>query len=268
MDASSGLYTVLDAVCINIYSCLLPSELHALALTSHHLSKEVPRHLTRTCIEVFRKSVGYSVEDKNGNHFSVEFAPGNAIQSKGDVVASHLKHIHRDGLRICNTESKEESMEKATSLLRENNNCFLPFTHPECNENVMVSPEYIFNEDYGKVSPQKALSQMWICKCKVKRSRDFVRRAWVYRHLGINKNQENTFTRLDLIRAWVYCLLGLKQNRIVAKSSFDVTWKALNLNNSEHDAVELYSYRERTDSFLIQSELGDTITLEQYQLRV
>lgn len=268
MDNSSGIYTVLDAVCINVYSYMLPSELNALALTSRYLSIEVPRHLTRTCIEVFRNSVGYSVEDKNGNHFSVEFAPGDAIPTKEDVVASHLKHIHRDGLRICNTESKEESLEKATSLLGEGDKCFLPFTHPDCKENVVLSPEYVFHYEYDFISSQVALSQMWICKCKVKKSRDFVRRAWVYRHLGINKNRDNTFTRLDLIRAWVHCLLGVKQNRILAKSSFDVTWKALNLNNLVDDAVELYSYRERTDSFLIQSELGDTITLEQYQLRV
>jgi hypothetical protein len=237
-------------------------------MTSRHLSKEVPKHLVRTCIEVFSKSAGYSVEDADGNHFSVGFARGDALPTDGEVVHYHLQHIHRDGLLIRGTETKEESLEQATSLLCEDSTCFLPFIHPDGDENVAISPRYNLYRERGLVSKNDALSSMWIYRCKVKKSRDFVRRAWVYRHLGIKKNQANTFTRLELIRAWVYCLLRLKQNRITTRSCFDVTWESLNLGVSDEDKIQLFGYRERTDSFLIRSELGDIITLEQYQLRV
>jgi hypothetical protein len=266
--STNELYTVLDVMGVNIYSCLLPSELHALTLTSKHLSSDVPQHLVRTCIEVFSQSVGYSIEDKSGNHFSVGFAKGGAFPSKGELVKSHLRHIHRDGLRICDTESEEESMEQATALLRQDKACFLPFTHPDGDENVMISPRYNFCGRRGLISSEEALSSMWIYKCKVMKSRDFVRRAWVYRHLGINKNQANTFTRLDLIRAWVYCLMRLKQARVICESSFDVNWQALNLDVPDKDAIQLSGYRERTDSYFIRSELGDVITVEQYQMRI
>lgn len=263
----SELQKVLDVVGVNIYSSLLPSELHALTLSSRHLSEEVPKHLVRTCIEVFSKSVGYYVEDKNGNHFTVGFTKGDAIPSKGEVVYNHLQHVHRDGLRIQNTKTEEDSMKQATSLIENGDKlCFLPFVYCESEHNVLVSPQYTFEEERHELTPSEhVLSSMWICNCKVKKSRDFVRRAWVYRHLGIKKNQVNTFSRLDLIRAWVYCLLHQKQNRVVSRSCFDVSWQVLNLNISEHTIT---LYKERTDSYLVCSELGDTITLEQYQLRV
>jgi hypothetical protein len=265
---TSELYTVLDVVGVNIYSCLLPSELHALTLTSQHLSNEVPPHLVRTCIEVFSQSVGYSIEDKSGNHFSVGFEKGGVFPSEGELVRNHLRHIHRDGLRIYDTESEEESMQQAAALLRQDNSCFLPFMHPEGDENVMISPKYNFYGRRGLISGEEELSSMWIYKCKVKKSRDFVRRAWVYRHLGINKNHANTFTRLDLIRAWVYCLMSMKQARVISKSCFDVNWQALNLDVPDKDAIQLSGYKERTDSYIIQSLLGDVITVEQYQMRV
>jgi hypothetical protein len=268
MDNSNQLYTILDVVGVNLYSYLLPSELHALTLTSSPLSHEVPKQLVRTCTEVFSKSVGYSVEDKDGNHFSAGFAHGNASANEGDVVTGHLQHIHRDGLRIRGTRSAKESLQQATSLLREDKTSFLPFTHPEGDGNVVISPKYDFIHETHRISKEDALSSMWVCKCKVKKTRDFVRRAWVYRHLGINKNLANTFTRLDLIRAWVYCLLRLKQNRILTRSSFSVTWHALDREGMGKDTFQLDSFRERTDTLIIQSELGDMITLEQYQLRV
>ena len=266
MDNSNQLYTVLDVVGVNLYSYLLPSELHALTLTSSPLSHEVPKQLVRTCAEVFSKSVGYSVEDKNGNHFSAGFAQGNATVNEGDAVTGHLEHIHRDGLRIRGTRSERESIKRAISLCEDNS--FIPFTHPEGDGNVVISPKYDFIHQTHHISREDALSSMWVYKCKVKKTRDFVRRAWVYRHLGINKNQANTFTRLELIRAWVYCLLRLKQNRILTRSTFSVTWHALDPEGMGKDTFQLDSYRERTDSLLIQSELGDIITLEQYQLRV
>ena len=268
MEESSELYTVLNVVGINVFSFLLPSELHALTLTSSHLSNEVPKQMVRTCIEVFSQSVGYSVEDKNGNHFSVGFARGDAIADKEGLIKDHLQHIHRDGLRICDTEGASESMEEATAMLNEGRN-FLPFTHPNGVENVLISPLYRYHREVGSSTPSaEALSSIWITRCRVKKSRDFVRRAFVYRHLGIKKNQANTFTRLDLIRAWVYCLFRLKQARVMAKSSFDVKWQALDLEAADKDAIQLSGYRERTDSYLIRSELGDLITLEQYQLKV